>query len=138
MTRRILAPYGIEPKKLKQHLINIGFTKTALMIENNDLDFSFINYKIEEEEFIMTQENLEDSINYNEEQFDITQWSKDGLQLQIDYPYKMCLIEPFDNGLTNYDEICEDIDEKQQDNDENDEDYNDYYNEYSCRKNYYY
>ena len=99
------------------------------MIENNDLDFSFINYKIEEEEFIMTPENLEDSINYNEEQFDITQWSKDGLQLQIDYPYKMCLIEPFDDGLINYDEICEDIDEKQQD---------DYYNDYSYRKNYYY
>jgi hypothetical protein len=137
MNKRILSPYGIEPKKLKQHLIDIGFTKKTLMVENDELDFSFINYKIEEE-FIMTQQNIEDSVNYNEEQFDITQWNKDGLQIQIDYPYKMCLIEPFDDGLINYDDIFEDIDEKQQDSDENDEDCNDYYNDYSCGKNYYY
>jgi hypothetical protein len=136
MTKRILAPYGIGPKKLKQHLIDIGFTKTDKKKE--DTYFSIVNYKIEEEKIIMTPQNIEDLYNYDDDDFNTKLWKKDGLQLQIDYPYKMCLIQPFDNGLINYDEIFEEIDEKQQDNEENDEDYNDYYNEYSCRKNYYY
>ena len=139
MTRRILSPYGIEPKKLKQHLIDIGFTKTISIIENNELDFSFINYKIEQEEIIMTAENFEDSINFNEEEFDTIQMVKDGLQIQIDYPYKECLIDPFDDGVINYDYICEEFEESRQyNNEESDEDCYEYYNDYSYRKNNYY
>jgi len=139
MTKRILAPYGIEPKKLKQHLIDIGFTKTNVILENSELDFSFVNYKKEEEKFIMTPQDFENYYNYDDVDFDTTQWAKFGLQIQIDYPYRLCLICPFDDGDINYDEICEDNEENQQyNNEESDDDNDDYINDFSYRKKYYY
>ena len=139
MTRRVLSPYGIEPKKLKQHLIDIGFTKTNIKKEEIELDISFINYKIKEEKIIMTPQNIEDLYNYDNDDFNTKLWPKYGLQVQIDYPYSMCLIDPFDDGNINYDEICKEIDEKKQyNNEESDEEYNDNYNDYSYRKKCYY
>ncbi len=137
---RILAPYGVHTKDLKNHLINIGFIQKK---DNTKIDnfFNFLNYSIDQKkESIILEEKLDivyKYYNYGNE-FDSNMCTKDGLQNQIDCS-KNCLIDPFDNGQFNYDNISDIEEEKLKEHDENDDydDYWDYCDEYSYRRYYF-
>ena len=135
--RRILAPYGVNPKDLKQHLINIGFTPNKDKgIAGND--YYFLNNNIEQKkEMDILAESLDVVYKHYKygDNFNGKKYSKDALQDKINYT-KDCLVEPFDNGDINYDEISEGENNENVENDEHDEneEYWDYYDEYSHRR----
>ena len=136
--KRILAPYGVNPKNLNQHLIDIGFIpqkKDIIEIKNELL---FVYYNIIKKE----RENLEEELdiiykyyNYGDE-YDKNKIIKEDLQNKINYSTD-CLIYPFDDGIIDYDAISEgyveDDNSFEYSIDEFD-DYGDYYDDYSHRR----
>jgi hypothetical protein len=127
--KKILAPYGIKTKNLNQHLINIGFTPKKINVEKNDLLFLYYSKNnIKENELL--EEYLDVVYSYcdygNADEYDHDKYIKEDLQNKINYG-KNCLIDPFDDGLVNYDDLGVKEDDIDNTNKEDNDDYNDYY-----------
>ena len=160
---RILSPYGVKPIELKKHLNNIGFDPQKITIEKNN-DFLFVDYNIIKKENKILEENLCETYNnykcdhykcdhyncnyhncsdYDYNHYDCDEYNKDNilkedLQNKINYSTN-CLIDPFDNGDINYDEINDDYledDNNSNYNTDEYEEYGDYYDDYAYRRKY--
>ena len=145
--KKILSPYGIDPKELKQHLINIGFNNKKY---NND--FELLNYIspynkkyemiegtvyeiLEEVDYELLEQQFYDMNNYFDEYYDFVKYRKEDFEDEIYYS-KDCLIDPYDNDSI-YDTDMDMIDENITNNDNENDDDNYYDNDYDYRKKKY-
>lgn len=148
---RILSPYGIDQKELKQHLINIGFIGKKYD-DSYKNDFTLFNYNfrynkkyetfegkiyeiVEDHNYETSTETFYDESYYSDDQYNFVKYRKEDLEDKIYYS-KNCLIDPYDNGSV-YDDNMDIIDDGETINDNENDDDGYYDNDYDYRKKKY-